>query len=89
MLFILIIVLILLTVNLYFQIIFYSNSKKNIFGFDVREKYIQKFEYKENRFFPFRYFKDENDKILPFVAVTAFFRDDKSKNLFYEYKKMA
>ena len=47
--------------------------------------YIQSFNKKENRIFPFRYFTDINNNVLPFVAVTAFFRDDNSKNKYYEY----
>jgi hypothetical protein len=34
---------------------------------------------KENRKFPFRYFKDENNNTLPIVAVTAFFRSYEDK----------
>ena len=39
----------------------------------------------ENRKFPYRYFKDENNNILPIVALTAFFRSDDDKNLYYKY----
>ena len=41
----------------------------------------------ENRIFPFRYFTDENGISLPFVAVTAFFRDPEAKAKFYEYQQ--
>jgi hypothetical protein len=40
---------------------------------------------KENRKFPFRYFRDANHKILPVVALTAFFRSDEDKKLYYRY----
>lgn len=40
---------------------------------------------KDNRKFPFRYFKDENNNILPIVAVTAFFRSNEDKELYYKY----
>ena len=40
---------------------------------------------KENRKFPFRYFKDNNNNTLPIVALTAFFRNIEDKNLYYKY----
>ena len=40
---------------------------------------------KDNRKFPFRYFKDENNNILPIVALTAFFRSNEDKELYYKY----
>lgn len=40
-----------------------------------------------DRMFPFRYFTDENNKILPFVAVTGFFRGKESENRYHEYVK--
>lgn len=51
------------------------------------QSYIKIFNDKDHRIFPFRYFTDMNNNILPFVAVTGPFRDDKSKNRYYEYKK--
>ena len=51
------------------------------------EKYLNSFKEKENRIFPFRYFTDENDKVLPFVAVTGFFRDKKAEDRYNEYIK--
>ncbi len=35
--------------------------------------------------FPFRYFQDKDGNTLPFVAVTAFFRDQKMLEKYYEY----
>lgn len=49
------------------------------------DEYIQKFNDKNNRMFPFRYFTDENDKILPFVAVTGFFRGKDAEDRYNEY----
>jgi hypothetical protein len=40
----------------------------------------------EGDHFPFRYLCDENQKILPIVLVTAFFRDDKHRAMFDEYE---
>jgi hypothetical protein len=51
------------------------------------DTYIQKFKKKENRMFPFRYFTDENDKVLPYVAVTGFFRGKDAEERFNEYVK--
>ena len=39
----------------------------------------------DNRKFPYRYFQDENNNILPIVALTAFFRSDDDKKLYYSY----
>lgn len=41
----------------------------------------------EHRKFPFRYFRDENHKTLPIVALVAFFRSDADKKLYYKYIK--
>jgi hypothetical protein len=54
---------------------------------DERDAYIQKFKEKENRMFPFRYFTDENDRVLPFVAVTGFFREKAAEDRYNEYIK--
>jgi len=37
------------------------------------------------RKFPFRYFKDENNNVLPIVALTAFFRNKEEKDLYFKY----
>jgi hypothetical protein len=39
----------------------------------------------ETRIFPFRYFQDTNGQILPFVAVTGFFREQAALDKYYEY----
>jgi len=51
------------------------------------QSYIQQFKNKEHRIFPFRYFSDANDNVLPFVAVTGPFRDETSKQRYFEYKE--
>jgi len=51
------------------------------------DAYIQKFKDGKNRMFPFRYFEDNNGKILPFVAVTGPFRGEDAKNKYFDYKK--
>lgn len=48
--------------------------------------YIQQFNNKDHRIFPFRYFTDASNNVLPFVAVTGPFRDDKAKERYHEYK---
>lgn len=42
---------------------------------------------KEKRIFPFRYFLDKDDKLLPVVAVCAFFRTEEAKQKYFEYIK--
>lgn len=49
------------------------------------DEYVQTFKDKENRKFPFRYFTDENDRVLPIVAVTGFFREKEAEDLYNEY----
>jgi hypothetical protein len=49
--------------------------------------YIQQFQDKDHRMFPFRYFTDSSNKVLPIVAVTGPFRDDKAKQRYREYKE--
>ena len=34
---------------------------------------------------PYRYFKDENNNILPIVSITAFFRSNADKNQYYKF----
>jgi hypothetical protein len=43
-------------------------------------------KHETERHHPYRYFHDENNNILPIVAVTAFFRDDKERvDIYNEY----
>ena len=44
-------------------------------------------QHEKDRHHPFRYFYDENKNILPIVAITAFFREDKERvEIYNEYK---
>jgi len=52
---------------------------------DELDEYAQTFKEKENRMFPFRYFTDENDRVLPIVAVTGFFREKAAEERYNEY----
>lgn len=58
-------------------------------GMEVKDRneYIQRFKDKEHRMFPFRYFTDKDDRILPFVAVTGFFREKAAEDRYNEYIK--
>jgi len=51
------------------------------------ELYVKGFKEKENRIFPFRYFEDENDNILPVVAVTGPFRGKDALDKYNEYRE--
>lgn len=60
---------------------------ENYANADHISSYIQQFQNKEHQMFPFRYFSDTNNNVLPFVAVTGPFRDDAAKQRYYEYKE--
>ena len=62
-----------------------SKSSKEGMTSDELDEYVQSFKEKENRMFPFRYFTDENDRVLPFVAVTGFFREKAAEDKYHEY----
>lgn len=62
-------------------------NKKEGMTASERDAYVQTFKEKDNRKFPFRYFTDENDRVLPFVAVTGFFREKEAETLYHEYIK--
>jgi hypothetical protein len=69
---------------IFFIFLFYFYfSKKETF----ETNYLQRFKNKENRTFPFRYFTDENDNVLPFVAITGPFREPSAKKKYREYLK--
>ena len=80
------IIILILLISLLF-IIHHSDNGYELFTNSNPElsNYIQSFSQKENRIFPFRYFTDKDNNILPFVAVTGFFRDEDAKNKYYEY----
>ena len=87
LLIILLILFSLLLYDRYSRILHNKEPMDTMVKNDIREQYIQKFHNKEHRMFPFRYFTDENNKVLPFVAVTGFFRDKKAEDLYNEYVK--
>jgi len=62
-----------------------STDQKEGMTADERNEYVRSFKEKENRMFPFRYFTDENDRVLPFVAVTGFFREKAAEDKYNEY----
>jgi len=66
---------------------YFSKLKRKQLNPAELKEYIQRFHDKKHRMFPFRYFTDADGNALPFVAVSAFFRDDKAKQRFYEYKE--
>lgn len=55
----------------------------------LNEKNLEKFDPKgllnETNIFPFRYLKDENNKKIPIVAITAPFRNNNDKKRYYTY----
>lgn len=64
---------------------FFEKENKNLTP--ELNTYIQIFKNKEHRMFPFRYFTDISNNVLPIVAVTAPFREDVAKKRYYEYKE--
>lgn len=62
----------------------YYGSKEGMSANELYE-YVQSFKEADNRKFPFRYFTDENDNVLPIVAVTGFFREKDAEDLYREY----
>ena len=82
--------LLIITTLLFFIIIcfvypYYTNSNREGMTTTEFDDYLQSFKQKENRMFPFRYFTDENDRVLPFVAVTGFFRSKDAEDKYNEY----
>lgn len=78
--FLFILILLLISILYYLS---YNNIKNYIEHFESLNK--NNILDISNRKFPFRYFKDENNNILPIVAITAFFRSDEDKKLYYNY----
>lgn len=84
------IVFIFIFIFILFGIIFGNFRKiclENYANSEPMSSYIQKFQSKDHQMFPFRYFSDANDNVLPFVAVTGPFRDDTAKQRYHEYKE--
>lgn len=81
----LLLIIIILIVLIYFT---YRNANLSQERYGLtKDEYTKKFDNKDNRIFPFRYFTDVNNNVLPFVAVTGFFRDSNAKKMYYEYLK--
>jgi hypothetical protein len=53
----------------------------------MEDNYLKGFKEEKNRIFPFRYFEDENDNVLPVVAVTGPFRGKDALDKYKEYKE--
>ena len=66
---------------------FANKSQTNVVSDTELQSYIQIFDDKEHRMFPFRYFRDNFDNILPIVAVTGPFRDETAKQRYHEYEE--
>jgi hypothetical protein len=63
-------------------------TNKETFQKQVSPDYMEILEKdKTKRTFPFRYFTDKDGKLLPFAAVTGFFRDEATKEKFSDYVK--
>jgi len=75
---------ILLVISIYY-IYLYDKPKEALTNSSL-ERYIERFNDKDHRKFPFRYFTDGDDNVLPIVAVTGFFRGKDAEDLFHEYK---
>lgn len=75
--------ILILLVIVYFGM---QTSNRNTMD-DELTNYIQRFKESSHRIFPFRYFTDSNDNVLPIVAVTGFFRDKEAEARYYEYKE--
>jgi hypothetical protein len=65
--------------------LFYKMQSSTREGFENNEYLLTLTEHYKERIFPYRYFQDEKENMLPIVAVTGFFRDERAKNLFQEY----
>jgi hypothetical protein len=76
----------LVLIILVFILCFIKKPLKETMQNQILNEYVkQNIENKEKHMFPWRYFKDENGKILPFAAVSGFFREEKAKKMYFEY----
>ena len=76
--------LVLFFLILYFFYYFYMNKSQDTVNFDYKNTLEND---KNKRIFPFRYFQDKNNQILPFVAICGFFRDEEARQKYIEYKR--
>ena len=66
----------------------YMTKKESFEDKDTKSDYLKVLEAdKDKRNFPFRYFQDKSGNILPFAAVSAFFRDEPTKKKYFDYVK--
>jgi hypothetical protein len=79
------IILIAIAIGIYMT--YYKNTiKENLI--EKTAEYLTTLQsHEKERLFPYRYFHDASDNILPIVAVTGPFRDKREVDLFDEYKK--
>jgi len=78
--------LIFLIIVLYLIMFFviYCLDKKNI-NHNKNIELLKK--HKSEVHFPYRYLQDENNNLLPIVLISAFFREDKERDLYFDYIK--
>jgi hypothetical protein len=83
-----IVLILVLLLTLVFESSWFAKTRESFETRYFDDKYMSTLEtHSKGKHFPFRYFTDENKKIIPLVAVTSFFRDDDAKKLFKEYKE--
>jgi hypothetical protein len=81
-----IIILIIILLLIFIISICYKYFKKSSVKNKLLSEYVKNnIENKEKHMFPYRYFRDENENVLPIVAVSGFFRDEKAKQLYFDY----
>lgn len=77
---------IIIIIGYYYYMTYFKNRMKKVEGFN--NDYSTTLEaHEKERIFPYRYFYDSNNVILPIVAVTGPFRDQRTIDLFDEYEK--
>ena len=86
LLFVLALLLLIFLFHMIFHMIFHIRQPFQTNNTDLKS-YIQEFHNADHRMFPFRYFTDSSNNVLPIVAVTGPFRDEKAKQRYYEYKE--
>jgi glycosyltransferase involved in cell wall biosynthesis len=53
---------------------------------DIKNPYLETLKaHEQERIFPYRYFRDEKENILPIVAISGFYRDERARDLYQEY----
>ena len=56
-------------------------------SYPVNQEYLKTTlaKHKEDSLFPYRYLSDQSGNLLPIVLVSGFFRDDRARDMYYEY----